>query len=523
MRVVGQNIKHYRILDKLNGEETGPVYKVLDTRQDVVRSIKVLKPTLASDQAFMQRFGREASILASLKHPNILAVDAFYDEPTHPFLVTEYVEGPTLELLIRRKGRLEARRALPLFRQLLQGLSYAHRKGLVHGAINPSTILITETGRVKITDFGLAKKKNGQRQNLSAMPIGTLHYLSPEHVRSTARVDHRSDLYAVGMALYETLTGQTPFQAEDTAYIIMRAIVEEDFAPPTQFVSGIPEALAEVVMKALAKTPDDRFQSADEMLAALEAFETQSPEAPLPEPESLVAPSPSAEPSKAASRGSRSWMLYGMVGIAVVVTVVLGWWALRDILATSTPVPIPSAEAFTSVTIQPGIYERVLPSVGTRINGEGVLILKAEPYGSISVGGSILGEDSLDVSVPAGRRRVFFNHPLYGLRQRIVEVGRGQRKEVICYFEGFLRVQASDENGLPLQAELFVDEQGTGRQTPVEAPYSLPPGTYKVEVFREGYLGSFATVEVHPVADDSLLTLPPVEPLEFVLHRIEEE
>ena len=95
MRVVGQNIKHYRILDQLNGEEVGAVYKVLDTRQDVVRSIKVLKPALASDQAFMQRFGREANILASLNHPNILAVDAFYDEPAHPFLVLDKTSSTT--------------------------------------------------------------------------------------------------------------------------------------------------------------------------------------------------------------------------------------------------------------------------------------------------------------------------------------------------------------------------------------------------------------------------------------------
>ncbi len=518
MRLVGQNIKHYRLLERLNEEGMGLVCKVHDTKQDAVRVVKMLKPALAHDPAFMQRLGREADRLVRLNHPNIVAVHAFYDEPEHPFLVMDYVEGASLEALIRRNGPLGYKRALPLFRQILQGLSYAHRKGIIHRHIRPSNIFITKDGRVKIADFGLAQKQNGHDLDVAAMSLGALHYLSPEHVRRRVEIDHRSDLYEVGMALYETLTGRTPFQEEDTAYIIMRAIIEQEFEPPTRFAPNVPEALAEVVMKAMAKAPEDRYQSADEMMAAIEAFETGTPVAPTPEPEPAAAPKAAPE----AAKGSRSmtWVAYSLMALALLITVVVGWWALRDILTTSEPVPGTSAQAAEGVTIQPGIYERILPSGNSGANGQGVLLLKAMPYGSISVGGSVLGEDSLEVAVSAGRRRVFFNHPAYGIRQLIVEVSPGQRKEVICYFEGLLRVEASDETGLPLQAQLFIDDQGTGWQTPVDAPFSLPPGTYTVEVFLEGYLGEATTVAVRPVADDSLLALPPIEPLAFVLERI---
>ena len=521
MRFAGQHIKHYRILEKVNEGGMGIVCKVLDTQLDVVRAIKILRPALVRDEKFMERFGREARSLARLNHPHILTVHAYYDEPPNPFIVMEYVGGPSLGALIRRKGPLDDKQALPLFKQILQGLSYAHRKGILHRDIKPSNILLSDEGQVKIADFGLAKKQDSADLTLSAMPIGTLHYMSPEHVRSMAEVDHRSDLYAVGMALYEALTGRTPFQEEDTAYIIMRTIVEEDFAPPTQFAPSLPEELAQIVLKALARDPDDRYQSADEMLAALETFEAKTLSSPPPE---TPAPETPARPTvRPVSTGSlKTWMAYAAVLLALVVTVALAWWALRDILATSTPTLVVPAEAVDSVTIRPGIYERILSSVGPATSRQGVLLLKAVPYGSISVGGRQRGEDSLEVTVAPGRRRVFFTHPDYGMKQRVVEIGAGQRKEVICYFEGLLRVQASDKDGLPLQAELFVDDQGTGRRTPVEDPYTLPPGAYTVEVFLEGYLGGATSVVVLPVLDDSLLKTPPIEPLEFVLQKVEE-
>ena len=383
MRLVGQNIKHYRLLERLDEEGMGLVCKVHDTEQDAVRVVKLLKPALAHDPAFMQRLGREADRLMHLNHPNILGVHAFYDEPEHPFLVMDYVEGISLDAMIRHNGPLGYERALPLFRQILQGLSYAHRKGILHRHIKPSNIFIKDDGRVKIADFGLAQKQNGHDLDAAAMSLGALHYLSPEHVRRRVEIDHRSDLYEVGMALYETLAGRTPFQEEDTAYMIMRAIIEEEFEPPTRFAPNVPEGLAEVVMKAMAKAPEDRFQSADEMLAAIEAFETGTPPAPTPEPEPAAAPK--AAPSASKSARSRPWIAYSFMVLALSVTVVLGWWVLRDIVTSAEPVPGTSAQAAEGVTIQAGIYERTLPSGNSGANGQGVLLLKAMPYGSISV------------------------------------------------------------------------------------------------------------------------------------------
>jgi len=514
MRLVGQHIKQYRILEKLNGKDAGTVFKALDGQKDEVRVVKLLKPALRLDREFVARFDREIRRLMDLRHPNIATIHAFHSEDPHPFIVMEYVEGTSLGVLIRRDGPMKVDRILALFKQILQGLSYAHRQDVMHRNIKPSNILVTDEGVVKLTDFGLAKRQDGKDLIVSATPVETLHYLSPEHVRSLAEVDHRSDLYAVGMALYEALTGRTPFQQEDTAYIVMRAIVEEVFVPPTVFVPEIPQELAEVAMKALAKAPEDRYQQADEMLAALEAVEAKVPEAtyePQGAPRARLVP-------WAFMRSAGPWINYGAIVLALLVTVALSWWALRDILETaSNEVQVGRVK---TVTIQPGVYARILSSVGAATSRQGMLLLKAVPFGTISVTGYETGEDNVEMTVAAGRHPVTFTHPMYGTRTVVVSVEPGQRKEVICYYEGYIRVEANDENGIPLHAELFVNEQGTGQQTPLEAPYPLSPGVYMVEVFLENYLGGVTYIEVHPAVDDTLLNAPPVETLDFALQRV---
>ncbi len=511
MALIEKEIKHFRILEKLGEGGIGVSFKSLDTKLDEIRTIEVIWPALARDADFLARFAAAAKDLARLDHPNLVAVHWFFEKPPEPFLVLEYVEGPSLAEVLRREGPLPAARVLPLGKQLLEALAYAHSKDIVHRDLKPSDVRITDDGRVKVGGFGLSKQADGTGLADVPVPVEALHYLSPEHVKRRAEVGPRSDLYAVGVILYEALTGRTPFAPTETDYLVLRAVLETQIEPPARVAPEVPEALSEIVMRALARDPADRFETAGAMLEALDAFEAQPPSSP-------PARGPAAPPP-ARTRGGRRRMVYGLA-LALAGTLALAWWALRDVLVPAPP-PAPVASQVDSVTIRPGVYERILSSVGPATGRRGSLVLQAMPYGEIRLDGAVVGEDSVDATVGAGRRRLRFEHPLYGARELEIEVAPGQRKEVICYFEGYLRAQASDAEGLPLQAEVFVDDQATGRRTPLEDPLPLGPGTYTVEVYLEGYLSGITSVAVHPAAGEGKVTAPPVEPLAFVLRQIE--
>ena len=247
------------------------VYRARDIRLDRVVGIKTLRADLAQDQTFQARFRREAQSAASLNHPSIVAVyDTGEDTSTGvpvPYIVMEFVDGLTVRDLMIDGQRLTPERTMEIIGGVLRALEYSHQAGIVHRDIKPGNVMVTRNGDVKVMDFGIARAMNDSQATMTqtAQVIGTAQYLSPEQARGE-RVDARSDLYSTGCLLYELLTGRPPFQG-DSPVAIAYQHVRENPVPPTQVDPELPQWADAIVLKAMAKSPDDRYQSAAEMAA----------------------------------------------------------------------------------------------------------------------------------------------------------------------------------------------------------------------------------------------------------------
>jgi hypothetical protein len=253
-------IPGYEILAELGRGGMGVVYKALHMRLDRQVAIKMLPPEDSADPAFAERFTREARALARLSHPHIITIHDFgQTDGGHSFFVMEYVEGSNLRGRLRA-GKLEPAEALRLAVQVCDALAYAHEAGIVHRDIKPENILLDRGGRVKVADFGLAKlltRASGEHSLTGPWQVmGTLHYMAPEQMTSPQNLDHRADIYSLGVVLYEMLTGQLPLGR---------------FLPPSHR-AGVDPRLDDIVLKALENAPERRFQQVSELKAALEAL-----------------------------------------------------------------------------------------------------------------------------------------------------------------------------------------------------------------------------------------------------------
>ena len=241
-------------------------------------AVKILRPDLAKDPAFQSRFRREAQSAASLNHPNIVAVydtgeDILGDESASvvvPYIVMEYVDGQTLRQLLASGRRLLPERALEITAGVLAALDYSHRHGIVHRDIKPANVMLTRTGDVKVMDFGIARALADASATMTAASavMGTAQYLSPEQARGEV-VDARSDLYSTGCLLYELLTGRPPFTGDSPVSVAYQHVSENPL-PPSQVDPAVPPALDALVMKSLAKSPDDRYQTAADFRSDVE-------------------------------------------------------------------------------------------------------------------------------------------------------------------------------------------------------------------------------------------------------------
>ena len=248
-------------------------------------AVKVLRADLARDPSFYLRFRREAQNAAALNHPAIVAVydtgEAATPRGPLPYIVMEYVDGVTLRDIVHNDGPMPPRRALEVIADACQALNFSHQHGIIHRDVKPANIMISRTGAVKVMDFGIARAlaDTGNPVTQTAAVIGTAQYLSPEQARGE-QVDARSDVYSLGCVLYEILTGEPPFVG-DTPVSVAYQHVREDPVPPSQRLAGISPELDAVVLKALAKNPDNRYQSAAEMRADLVRVHSgEKPEAP---------------------------------------------------------------------------------------------------------------------------------------------------------------------------------------------------------------------------------------------------
>jgi serine/threonine-protein kinase len=261
----------YRILRKLGAGGMAAVYLAEDDELGRRVAIKILNDRYANDEAFVERFRREAKSAAGLSHPNIVSVyDRGEAEGTY-YIAMEVIEGTSLKESIRSQGRLRPAQAIAYTRQILAALRFAHRNGIIHRDIKPHNILVGAEERLKVTDFGIARAGASQMTEAGSI-MGTAQYLSPEQARG-APVTAASDLYSVGIVLYEMLTGNVPFTGDTPVEIAMKHLNEQPH-PPSVVAPGIPADLDRVVLRALAKHPSDRYQSAEEFdsdLARIEA------------------------------------------------------------------------------------------------------------------------------------------------------------------------------------------------------------------------------------------------------------
>jgi len=237
-------------------------------------ALKVLSSRFARDQQFIERFRREAKAAAGLNHPNLVAIHDWGEIDGTYFIVMEYVEGETLKELVRRRGRLNGSEALDIGLGLLAAVGYAHRHGVVHRDIKSQNILMDRSGTAKVTDFGIARAGDSGMTEAGSI-LGTAQYLAPEQARGEA-VDERSDLYSVGIVLYEMLTGVVPFTG-DTAVTVAMKHVNEVPPEPSEVIPGMPYALNQIVMKALAKDPALRYQTAEDFARDLRAAQLGGP------------------------------------------------------------------------------------------------------------------------------------------------------------------------------------------------------------------------------------------------------
>jgi serine/threonine-protein kinase len=276
MSLVGQVFSNrYEIEREIARGGMAEVYLARDQSLSRPVALKALFPEFAREPSFVERFRREAQAAANLNHPNIVAIYDWGQESGTYFIVMEYVEGRSLRELIHSEGPLEPGQAADIAAEIASALAFAHRSGVVHRDVKPGNVLLTEAGTVKVTDFGIARAGTSDGLTQTGSVMGTATYFSPEQAQGLA-VDGRSDVYSVGVVLYEMVCGVPPFVAESPVSVAYKHVREEPIAPSLRN-PDVPPALEQIILSALAKDPEHRYQSADDLRADILRFRRGRP------------------------------------------------------------------------------------------------------------------------------------------------------------------------------------------------------------------------------------------------------
>jgi serine/threonine-protein kinase len=387
---IGSRIGDYEIVSVLGAGGMGKVYKVRNVISDRVEAMKVLLPDLEHEPELADRFMREIKVQASLQHPNIAALHTALRVENQLLMIMELVEGVTLDQRLQQ-GPVQLREGVDYISQVLGALGYAHEHGVIHRDIKPANMMLTANGVVKLMDFGIAKAAADRKLTMTGTTMGSLYYMSPEQIKGMPTVDPRSDLYSVGVSLYELVTGKKPFDG-DSQFAIMAAHLEKLPVPPITLDTRLPQMLNDVILMSIAKDPAQRFQTAQAFAAALGSVRQS-----LGIPEAVAAaartvtlpPTPAARPAAAAvsaapviaegpPKSSKRWLWVGAGALATVLALVaaiqFGPWRKNSAQAgtqlapetnasqpEATPVTPPPAE----VTPPPAQQAEVPPAAQT--------------------------------------------------------------------------------------------------------------------------------------------------------------
>ena len=330
--MIGRSLAHYRITAKIGAGGMGEVYRATDTKLGRDVALKVLPEDVASDRDGLDRFRREAMTLAALDHPGIVTVHSVEEAEGVHFLTMQLVEGESLDRLIPEHG-MAPDRLLAIACQLADALSVAHDKRIVHRDLKPGNVMVTRSGQVKILDFGLAKmgaapSGEGFKQDMPTLAmtsagtvLGTMPYMSPEQVSGRA-VDPRTDIFSLGVVLYEMATGRLPFPDREPAQLLS-SILTRDPRPPHELNGSISSGLEAVILKSLEKDPERRYPSAGALSGDLRRLSE-----------------PGASPEKIRPGSTRRWLLFA--GAALLVAALSGWPATASAVS-GTGCPAPAA------------------------------------------------------------------------------------------------------------------------------------------------------------------------------------
>jgi serine/threonine-protein kinase len=388
------------------------VFRGRDTRLGRDVAIKILRPELAGDATFLARFRREAQAAASLNHPNIVSVYDTGEDGGVPFIVMEYVEGRTLREILRTQGRMLPTRAMEIVADVCAALEHAHEQGIVHRDIKPANVMLNAAGTVKVMDFGIARAITASSSTMTqtAAVIGTAQYLSPEQARGE-HVDARSDVYSTGCLLYELLTHQPPFTG-DSPVAVAYQHVREDPTLPSTLNPDVEPAAESVVMKAMAKNPGNRYQTAAEMRDDLLRAAAGRPVRATPilsaADTTLLTPAASTAVlgTLPPERRNRRGLAYVLLGLATVAVFVISLLLVKSLFkGGGTQVPVPEVRGKTVAEARD-----ILTQAGLKL-GEVKQVFSAKPVGII-VDQEPLAKfplpsgGSVDVSVSKGIEKV---------------------------------------------------------------------------------------------------------------------
>ncbi len=553
--LIGKTVDNYQIIEEVGRGGMGIVYKAIDTSLEKIVALKMIDPALARDESFLKRFRTEARALARLENPNIVIVHALRTTDAGVFMVMEYVDAKTVADWIRKNGAFSVEEMINVAKQLLHAIDHAHKVEVIHRDIKPSNILLYDDGRVKVTDFGLAKviEQRGRHSTVTQGRAGTLYYMSPEQIKGMKNVDYRSDIYSLGMTIYEMLAGRVPFEKTESDFTIQKLIVEGKIPSINKYNPDIPKPLNKIILKSIENDPDKRYQNCREMLGAIEEYEksqliekdTTSPTITkypfiaaavlfvaigayflwntiISSPDDPTPPDMATISVRSEPEGASVFIDNDSVGVT----------PLHDIELPAGDVPVRINKAGmvmidTVVSVSRGAtsllsftLQEIGPIVAENGNDEpvhGRMSVNSTPRGaSIYLDGQFLGTTPYhNDEVPAGRYRLTLRSDGYETYTETLNIPEAREVSVSASLKAFGGVHITSD---PPGADVLLNGERVGT-TPFDNR-ELAAGTYDLTLRKEGYQEYSAGISIDPGETRELTrTLPEIKSLLAVLVR----